>query len=160
MNSGKVVVYGCAGDVVGYAMRGGRIFIRDDAGYRVGIHMKEYGEQKPVIVIGGTAQDFLGEYMAGGILVVLGLTLSHGETHKAKFVGTGMHGGIIYIRGQVTHVGKEAKITELEENDVALLKPIIEEFCSYFNFNIDEVLAGEFKKIVPLSTRPYGKLYT
>jgi glutamate synthase domain-containing protein 3 len=159
MNSGKVVVYGRAGDVVGYAMRGGKIFIRDDAGYRVGIHMKEYGNQKPILVVGGTVQDFLGEYMAGGILVVLGLTLNDGESHKAKFVGTGMHGGTIYVRGQVAHIGKEVKIIEFGKNDIALLKPIIEEFCSYFNFDTNEILAGEFKKLVPFSTRPYGKLY-
>jgi glutamate synthase domain-containing protein 3 len=159
MNSGKVVVYGYAGDVVGYAMRGGKIFIRDDVGYRAGVHMKGYGDQRPVIVIGGTAQDFLGEYMAGGILVVLGLTLKNGESHKARFVGTGMHGGVIYVRGQVAHVGKEVNIMELEESDMAFLRPIIEEFCNFFGFDINEILAGEFKKLVPISTRPYGKLY-
>jgi glutamate synthase domain-containing protein 3 len=159
MNGGKVVVYGRAGDVVGYAMRGGKIFIRDDAGYRAGIHMKEYGNRKPILVIGGTAQDFLGEYMAGGILVVLGITLKNGESHKAKFVGTGMHGGTIYVRGRVAHVGKEVKITELEKNDIALLKPIIEEFCSYFDLDSNKILTEEFKKLTPLSTRPYGRLY-
>jgi glutamate synthase domain-containing protein 3 len=159
MNSGKVVVYGHAGDIAGYSMRGGKIFIRDDAGYRVGIHMKEYGSQKPILVVGGTAQDFLGEYMAGGILVVLGLTLKDGEGHKAKFVGTGMHGGIIYLRGKVAHTGKEVKIMELEEGDTALLRPLIEEFCDYFKFDADTILAGEFRKLVPFSTRPYGRLY-
>jgi glutamate synthase domain-containing protein 3 len=159
MNGGKVVIYGRAGDVVGYAMRGGKIFIRDDVGYRAGVHMKGYGDKRPIIVIGGTAQDFLGEYMAGGVLVVLGLTLKNGENHKAKFVGTGMHGGIIYVRGQVAHVGKEVKIMELEEDDMALLRPIIEEFCNFFGFDANEILAGEFKKLVPVSTRPYGKLY-
>src|SRR3990170_7995976 len=83
MNSGKVVVYGHSGDITGYSMRGGKIFIRDDAGYRVGIHMKENGNQTPVLVVGGTAQDFLGEYMAGGIMVILGLTLKNGERNKA-----------------------------------------------------------------------------
>jgi glutamate synthase domain-containing protein 3 len=141
-------------------MRGGKIFIRDDAGYRVGIHMKEYGDQKPILVVGGTVQDFLGEYMAGGILVVLGLTLNNGESHKAKFVGTGMHGGTIYVRGRVAHIGKEVKTVELEENDMSLLKSIIKEFCSYFNFNANEILIGEFKKLIPCSTRPYGRTYT
>ena len=159
MNSGKVVVYGHAGDIAGYSMRGGKIFIRDDAGYRVGIHMKEYGSQKPILVVGGTAQDFLGEYMAGGILVILGLTLKDGEGHKAKFVGTGMHGGIIYLRGKVAHMGKEVKIMELEEGDMALLRPLIEEFCNYFKFDPNTVLTEEFKKLIPCSTRPYGRLY-
>jgi len=159
MNSGKVVVYGHAGDIAGYSMRGGKIFIRDDTGYRVGIHMKEYGTQKPILVVGGTAQDFLGEYMAGGVLVVLGLTLKDGESHKAKFVGTGMHGGVIYVRGKVAHTGKEVKIMDLEESDKALLRPLIEEFCGYFKLDVDAVLAGEFRKLVPFSTRPYGRLY-
>jgi len=35
--------------------------------------MKEYGGRKPIIVIGGKAGGFLGEYMAGGIMLVLGL---------------------------------------------------------------------------------------
>ena len=54
-------------------MRSGKIFIKGDVGYRVGIHMKAYENLYPVIIIGGTAQDFLGEYMAGGLLIVLGL---------------------------------------------------------------------------------------
>ncbi|MEM2093646.1 MAG: hypothetical protein QXE16_05125, partial [Candidatus Bathyarchaeia archaeon] len=149
MNNGKVVVYGSAGDIVGYSMRGGKIFIRDDAGYRVGIHMKEYGNQKPILVIGGTAQDFLGEYMAGGILVVLGLTLKDGGAHKAKFVGTGMHGGVMYVRGQLAHTGKEVEITELGEYDLAVLKRIIDEFCNYFNLNVDTIPLTEFKKLIP-----------
>jgi len=160
MNSGKVVVYGRAGDIAGYSMRGGKIFIRDDAGYRMGIHMKEYGNQKPILVVGGTAQHFLGEYMAGGILVILGLTLKDGEGHKTKFVATGMHGGIIYLRGEVAHTGKEVKIMKLEEGDMALLRPIIGDFCGYFKFDADTLLAGEFRKLVPSSTRPYGRLYT
>ena len=73
MNGGTVVIHGRAGDVTGYSMRGGRIFIRDDVGYRVGIHMKEYEGRRPVIVIGGTTQHFLGEYMAGGICLLFAL---------------------------------------------------------------------------------------
>ncbi len=99
MNSGEIVVHGHAGDIAGLSARGGKIFIREDVGYRAGIHMKEYGEQKPLLVIGGTAQDFLGEYMSMGIIILLGLNLKEGEGHKANFIGTGMHGGAIYLRG-------------------------------------------------------------
>ena len=73
MNDGEIIVHGHAGDIVGLSARGGKIFVRDDVGYRAGIHMKEYEGKRPALVIGGTAQDFLGEYMAGGVLVVLGL---------------------------------------------------------------------------------------
>jgi len=113
MDSGEIIVHGHAGDITGLSARGGRMFIRDYVGYRAGIHMKEYKDKKPVLVIGGTAQDFLGEYMAGGVLVLLGLG---GKQHKAKFIGTGMHGGVIYLRGSVDEyqLGKEVAIAELD----------------------------------------------
>ena len=159
MNGGKVVVYGNAGDIAGYSMRGGKIFIRGDVGYRVGIHMKEGGNQRPILVVGGTAQDFLGEYMAGGILVVLGATLKEGESHRAKFVGTGMHAGTIYVRGKVFHTGKGVNELELDKCDLGLLKPLIEEFCGYFNLDPNSFPVEDFRKLVPSSKRPYGELY-
>ena len=59
-----------------------KTYLRDDVGYRAGIHMKEYGDKKPVLVIGGTAQDFFGEYMAGGIVILLGLNLKKANIIK------------------------------------------------------------------------------
>jgi len=101
MNDGLIIVHGRAGDVTAMSMRGGQIFIRDNVGYRTAIHMKEYQDKVPVLVVGGTAQDFLGEYMAGGIVIVLGLNLQEGEPHLARYIGTGMHGGVIYLRGHL-----------------------------------------------------------
>jgi glutamate synthase domain-containing protein 3 len=159
MNEGQIVVHGRAGDITGYAMRGGKIFIRDDVGYRTGIHMKEYMSKKPVLVVGGTAQDFLGEYMAGGVLVVLGLTLKDGEKHKARFVGTGMHAGIIYVRGEITHLGKEVKVMDVNKRDLAVIQGLIKEYCDHFGSDFDAVMSGKFVKIVPYSHRPYGRVY-
>lgn len=161
MNQGEIIVHGSAGDVTGYSMRGGNIFIRDNIGYRAGIHMKEYKNMKPNIVVGGTAVDFLGEYMAGGVLAVLGLNLGENKTHDAKYVGTGMHGGIIYIHGRITHIGKEVEMRNLDEEDNKLLKELVKQYCEYFNTNknVDEILGQDFVKLVPMSTRPYGRLY-
>ena len=53
MNEGEIVIFGNAGDATGYAMRGGRIYVQGDSGYRTGIHMKEYQDKIPVVVIGG-----------------------------------------------------------------------------------------------------------
>ena len=78
MNDGKLIVHGNCGDIMGYAMRGGEIYIQGYAGYRAGIHMKEYLDKVPKVVIGTKAGDFLGEYMAGGRVVVLGLGLKPG----------------------------------------------------------------------------------
>jgi glutamate synthase domain-containing protein 3 len=161
MNGGEVIIHGRAGDVTGYAMRGGEIFIRDDVGYRVAIHMKEYEDKRPIIVIGGTAQHFLGEYMAGGVLVVLGLTLSPGERHSANFIGTGMHGGVMYIRGELAdyQLGKEVSQVPLEDADHELLRELVGKFAAHFGHDAEKILSHPFTKLIPLSSRPYGRLY-
>jgi glutamate synthase domain-containing protein 3 len=159
MNDGEIVIHGRAGDITGYGMRGGKMFIRDDVGYRVGIHMKEYMNNKPYMVVGGTGQDFLGEYMAGGILVVLGLNLKKGEGHKARYVGTGMHAGIIYVRGEIGNLGKEVKVMEVTKTDLEQIAGLVKEYCSHFNADFDEIMRGKFVKIVPYSHRPYGRVY-
>jgi glutamate synthase domain-containing protein 3 len=161
MNAGEIVIHGHAGDTAGLAARGGKIFIRDGVGYRTGIHMKEYQGQKPVIVIGGTAQDFTGEYMAGGVMIILGLNLAKGESHRSKYIGTGMHGGGIYLRGSIPRwqTGKEVDIAPLDENDKTVLAQYVNEFAGHFNLNATEILGGEFIKLYPRWLRPYGRLY-
>ncbi|MCZ7355746.1 MAG: hypothetical protein O8C66_02315 [Candidatus Methanoperedens sp.] len=159
MNAGEIIVHGNVGDIIGYGMRGGKLYIKGDAGYRVGIHMKEYKKQVPVIVTGGTAGDFFGEYMAGGILILLGLNGK--DPIAGDYVGTGMHGGVIYIRGKVDpyHLGKEVNCLELNEEDLKLIGTFLKEYCEYFGFDFNEVMGGKFTKLVPLSVRPYGNLY-
>ena len=93
MNAGKIVIHGNIGDAAGYAMRGGEIFVQGNAGYRAGIHMKEFGEKIPVLVIGGCAGCFLGEYQAGGVIMVLGLNRGN-KRIVHNFPCTGMHGGM------------------------------------------------------------------
>jgi len=123
--------------------------------------MKEYQDKKPVLVIGGTAQDFLGEYMAGGMLILLGLNLREGEYHRASFIGTGMHGGVIYLRGSVDQfqLGREVGVAEIDEVDCSNLDRLVGEFASYFSYNAAEILKGRFIKLLPLWLRPYGNLY-
>lgn len=161
MNGGRIVIHGSAGDIVGHSMRGGKILVRDNVGYRVGIHMKEYGAVRPVIVIGGTAQHFLGEYMAGGVLIVLGNNLPAGALHPSHFVGTGMHGGVIYMRGQVdtSYLGKEVGIAPMQAEDTWLLQREIREYATHFGVEAEPLCAGPFVKLVPLTKRPYGRLY-
>lgn len=162
MNSGTVVVHGSAGDVLGYGMRGGGLFIRGNVGYRVGIHMKEYQNQVPVIVVGGTAGAFFGEYMAGGRLVLLGLDRAEGEPLAGDYLGTGMHGGVIYLRGRPEEhaLGKEVRLFPLDEADRRFLDPLLDEFCRHFGRDPAAVRGAEFHKLIPVSHRPYGRLYT
>lgn len=161
MNDGEIVIHGRAGDITGLAARGGKIFVRDGVGYRTGIHMKEYGDKRPLIVIGGTSQDFLAEYMAGGTLILLGLDLADGR-HQASFIATGMHGGVVYIRGKVEEhqLGREVGVAELDEADRAALERYVGEFAAHFGHDTEEILDAEFIKLYPRWLRPYGKLYT
>jgi glutamate synthase domain-containing protein 3 len=160
MNEGQIIIHGNAGDITGHSMRGGRLFVRDDVGYRVGIHMKEYQDKKPQLVIGGTAQDFLGEYMAGGVILILGLTLPEGEHCKARFVGTGMHNGVIYERGDLLELGKGTKVMNVGKRDTCVIENLVRDFCSYFGFDYGKVMNARFRKIVPVSKRPYENMYS
>jgi len=158
MNKGEVIIYGDAGDIVGYSMRGGRIFIQGNVGYRVGIHMKAYKEYFPVVIVGGGARDFLGEYMAGGFLVVLGL---NGEEIAGDFVGTGMHGGVMFLRGEVepARLGREVKTGEITNQNMNLLRGHIGDFCTCFDLDKEKIFQKPFSKIYPYSHRPYGTVY-
>ncbi len=160
MNSGSITVHGSASDVCGIAARSGRIFIKGNVGYRAGIHMKEYQDFKPTLIIGGEAYDFLGEYMAGGILAVLNLN-SKEQYLPSTYIGTGMHGGVIYIRGNVhqSQLGQEVSSLKLDSKDEELLYPRLKEFANTFKLDFDKIIKERFIKLLPLSHRPYGRLY-
>ena len=160
MNAGRIVIHGDAGDILGHSMRGGRIFVHGSVGYRTGIHMKAYGERFPSVVIGGRTADYLGEYMAGGVIVVLGLG-KNGASPVREYVGTGMHGGTIYVRGKVEayQLGREVGLEEPADVDWTSLSGLLAEFRSEFGLDGPKFRRDEFVKLTPKSTRPYGTLY-
>src|SRR5450756_1888532 len=162
MNAGAVYINGDAGDVLGYGMRGGKVFVKGDVGYRVGIHMKAYENLVPTVVCGGNARDFFGEYMAGGVLVLLGYSTQFVDQQLVGgFCGAGMHGGTIFLRGadEPGQIGKECGIFTADDEDMKVLRPLVEENCAAFGFDVEDVLSKPFTKLVPVSHRPYGKLY-
>jgi glutamate synthase domain-containing protein 3 len=162
MDAGEVVVHGRSGDVLGFSMRGGEIYVRDGCGYRTALHMKEYEGKRPVLVIGGTAQDFLGEYMAGGIVVLLDL---ENKGHHCNFIGTGMHGGVIYLRGKVeeSQLGSQVASSLVDQSDRKLLDHYISRFLERLpdeGLKKEEILNSPFLRLTPKSKRPYSTLYT
>ena len=160
MNAGKIVIHGNIGDAAGYAMRGGEIFVQGNAGYRAGIHMKEYGEKVPVLVIGGCAGSFLGEYQAGGVILVLGL--NRGDKRIVhNFPCTGMHGGKLILRGDcagVTFPGQVSTRTPTDE-DFILIRKYVTEYCGLFGADLEEVLRSPFTVVTPDSANPYKQMY-
>lgn len=162
MNGGEIIVHGHSGDAMGYGMRDGQIYIRDNVACRGGIHMKEFRGMRPVLVIGQNAGSFLGEYMAGGTIVLLGLNMKRGEKLFGTHCASGMHGGKIFVRGTFPkeNLSDNIKVVPLDDEDIKELKGYVRKYCKCFGADFDYIMAKPFKKLVPATSRPYANLYT
>lgn len=160
MNNGEIVVHGNVGDAVGYAMRGGKIIVEGDAGYRAGIHMKAYREKVPVIVVGGKAGSFLGEYQAGGVIVVLGLA-EDDRRIVGNFPCTGMHGGKMILRSDCKDITFPDQVTAraATPEDLEEIKTYVSEYCDLFGKDEKMVMDSPFTVVTPDSKNPYKRLY-
>ena len=161
MNEGDIIIHGNVGDACGYGMRGGRIFIEGDCGYRGGIHMKAYQEHFPVVVIGGKAGSFLGEYQAGGLILVLGIG-QNGAYPVNNFCGTGMHGGRIVLRCDKAPTGlpPQVLVNEATEADMTHIAPYIKEYARHFGANAADLLEQKYFVLTPNPAAGYKQLYT
>jgi putative selenate reductase len=164
MDSGRIIVHGLGGDALAYGMRGGELYVRDDVGYRVGIHMKEYGSKTPVVVIGGTAADYLGEYMAGGILILLNRQNAQEMVAGAaeRTLATGIHGGAVYLYAYNVPealLGIGAKLSRVESLELAKVEHYVREFCDHFALASQPLLQRDLLKIVPAGSRPFASFY-
>ena len=89
------------------------------------------------MIIGGCAGSFLGEYQAGGIIIVLGLHKGD-KRIVGNFPCTGMHGGKMFLRGNCENIQfpkqvttRSATIEDLEE-----LRNYLSEYCSDFGYSM------------------------
>lgn len=160
MNAGRIVVHGCIGDTAGYAMRGGEIYVEGNAGYRAGIHMKAYQNKLPVIVIGGRAGSFLGEYQAGGMIVVLGLN-TDGNAIVSNYPCTGMHGGKLFLRSDCRDIlfPKQVSVHAATDEDMAEVTPYLKNYAKLFQCDYDAIAHSAFTVVVPDSQNPYKQMY-
>ena len=160
MNDGRIIVHGSIGDAAGYAMRGGELYIEGNAGYRAGIHMKAYGNKLPVMVIGGRAGSFLGEYQAGGVIIVLGLTESS-RPIVSNFPCTGMHGGRLFLRSDCKNILLPGQVVARPagQEDLRSIETYLQTFCHLFGGRCGDILRHPFTVIEPNSSNPYRQLY-
>ena len=163
---GRLFVHGNAQDgmvgaAAGYAMRGGAIYVRGSAGYRAGVHMKAYGTKQPVLVIGGQAGSFLGEYQAGGTIVVLNLGTEN-SAPAGRFCGMGMYGGKIYLRGKVLVPDLSDRLVcrPATQQDMDAVAPALQAFCGLFGLQQASLYASPFHVLQPNGANPYRQLYT
>ncbi len=159
MNAGRIIIHGSVGDAAGYAMRGGEIFVRGSAGYRAGIHMKAYREKLPTMVIGGRAGSFLGEYQAGGIIIVLGLH-TDGRPIVSNFPGAGMHGGKMFLRAQGDfRLPKQVSSHLAEREELEEIRPVLTRYSRCFGLDVEAILDAPFTVLSPDSRNPYRQMY-
>lgn len=160
MNDGLIVINGSSGDATGYSMRGGAIYVKGNAGYRAGIHMKAYENKVPLLVIGGAAGSFLGEYQAGGIIIVLGIG-SEDRAPFGYFCGTGMHGGKIFVRSShlPNNLPPQVLATDATEEDMQEITPYINQYCERFDISINDILPHRFYVLTPNAKSLYKRLY-
>lgn len=161
MDAGEIVIHGCCGDACGYGMRGGSIFIEGDVGYRAGIHMKSYMGKAPLLVVGGCAGSFLGEYLAGGLILVLGQG-AEGKYPCGYFCGTGMHGGRIVLRCDEAPQGlpPQVLIHQMTDEERAEMLPHVQQYCQYFGGDAQQLMSGNFYVLTPNPKAGYKRMYT
>jgi glutamate synthase domain-containing protein 3 len=161
MNDGRIVIHGHAGDALGYGMRGGVLLVRGRAGYRVGIHMKAFKQQVPVVIIGGCVGDFFGEYMAGGMLVALGLDCKAGQPIVGDYLASGIHGGEIFIRATPDQLPKTKYLAmqEVRGDGLKALLPYLQQFATQFAVSLEEIAEAPFTRLTPISHRPFAAKY-
>ena len=162
MNAGTLIVHGNSGDATGYAMRGGTILLEGNVGYRAGIHMKAYQDQVPVLVVGGEAGSFLGEYQAGGYIIVLGQGVT-GRPPVGRFCAAGMHGGKIFLRTDAEmpfDIPASVSIYECTEEMKQEIVPFVEKYAEAFHKDAASLMEGRFVMLAPSTSNPYQKMYT
>jgi len=160
MDEGRIIIHGSSGDATAHSMRGGEVFVRDDIGYRGGIHMKQYMQKRPALIIGGDAKAFLGEYMAGGLVIMF--RRNEDKPYAEMGLASGIHGGEIFIRGEVEEwtlgIGASARPVTVDEK--VTLDRYIKEFSEVFDLDPNPLLKASYTRIAPVSARPFAGKYT
>ena len=120
------------------------------------MHMKA----DAVLLIGGCAGEFLGEYQAGGTIIVLGL----GQEKPLLSPGAcaGMHGGKVYLRCRPEDavLPGNAQKQPAADADIALILPHLQSAARHFDWDLEQVLQFPFTVVTPVTHRPYKNLYT
>jgi methylamine---glutamate N-methyltransferase subunit B len=110
---GTIRVRGSASQSAGASARGGRIIIEGHASLRAGISLKG-----GTIAIAGNAGAMTG-FMAQAGTIVIGGDAGHG-------LGDSLYEAVIYVAGSIASLGADARVEELTDEDVAVVKALVE----------------------------------
>ena len=105
-------------------------------------------------------RSFLGEYQAGGIILVLGLSQTR-RPIVSNFPCTGMYGGKLYLRsdGRGLRLPEQVDARPAGEDDLAEIGKYVENYCAFFGGDRDAVMAAPFTVITPDTKNPYRQMY-
>jgi NADPH-dependent glutamate synthase beta subunit-like oxidoreductase/glutamate synthase domain-containing protein 3/NAD-dependent dihydropyrimidine dehydrogenase PreA subunit len=146
LNAGaQILVRGNASNGVANAMAQGKIFVKGNIGSR-GMTMTKHNPrfEAPQLWVLGSAGDYFGEFMAGGIAVICG----HKPQNSSNVLGyrplVGMVGGKVFFRGP--HQGysrNDAKLTPIKDEDWKWLQTNLKIFLKHIE---EEELTKTFSK--------------
>ncbi len=154
LNAGaRIVVHGHASNGVMNGAAQGQVFVGGSIGAR-GMTMTKHNPRfdPPELWVTGTAGDYFGEFMAGGIAVVCG----HGSQPGDQVLGyrplVGMVGGKVFVRGNAQGFSKkDAKQVALTDDDWQWLETGLERFLKK---------VGRMDLLAALAVRPEWMLLT
>jgi NADPH-dependent glutamate synthase beta subunit-like oxidoreductase/glutamate synthase domain-containing protein 3/NAD-dependent dihydropyrimidine dehydrogenase PreA subunit len=154
LNAGaQIVVHGHASNGVMNGAAQGRVFVGGSIGAR-GMTMTKHNPRfdPPELWVLGTAGDYFGEFMAGGVAVICG----HGSQPEDQVLGyrplVGMVGGKVFVRGSAKGFSeKDAKRAALTDEDWQWLETRLETFLKKI---------GRMDLLASLTVRPEWILLT
>nr|WP_319392213.1 FAD-dependent oxidoreductase [uncultured Desulfobacter sp.] len=120
LNAGaEIIVHGSASNGAMNGAAQGKVFIGGSIGAR-GMTMTKRNPrfEPPELWVLGSAGDYFGEFMAGGIAVICGLNAANPEQMLGYRPLVGMVGGKVFVRGEAkTYCDKDAKEVELDDQE-------------------------------------------
>jgi len=154
LNAGaQIVVHGHASNGVMNGAAQGRVFVGGSIGAR-GMTMTKHNPRfdPPELWVLGTAGDYFGEFMAGGIAVVCGHESRPGDPVLGYRPLVGMVGGKVFVRGNAQGFSeKDAKQVPLTDDDWQWLETGLERFLKK---------TGRMDLLAGLTVRPEWILLT
>jgi NADPH-dependent glutamate synthase beta subunit-like oxidoreductase/glutamate synthase domain-containing protein 3/ferredoxin len=136
LNAGaEIIVHGNVGNGVANGMAQGKVYISGNIGAR-GMTMTKHNPKfaSPELWVLGSAGDYFGEFMAGGIAVVCGVDCQTPDNILGYRPLVGMVGGKLFFRGRHGGYSKsDAKLVPIEDADWTWLNENLKQFLTVVN---------------------------
>jgi hypothetical protein len=163
MNAGKVIVHGDAGDVLGYGMRGGKRLHQGRRGLPRGHPHEGLRGHVPVMVVRRQVARLLWRVHGRRDARAARDGLADRGAARGRLPGHGharRESSTCAARSSRGSAARKSARSPADEDDMKTLhaghRGVLRARLGW----LDEVLSVPFTKLVPISHRPYGKLYT